>query len=267
MGLFDQQINSIVIPDMNRDRTAIAVCSVSGLNLMSRQKIKLTQIKQALQSAISEAERASKMDDFMSKSLLVANLTKASCDAFIEMAGALGKVAGLKNVDVAAKGLTAVTAVAGSTAAAFAGQKTDWISTGNSVLKATNSKIGKGDIKDLADLKLLQIDIVNAAVREDSAKALQVIFLKYIPKIGEMSLKYMKENVKANWLGAVASVANAGLTYSKSLDKAFDARLQDMDDAQIRKDVLESMRNQISQVLNRISEIDKIMSDCTVRLG
>lgn len=258
----------VVRANPQTDRTAIMVCSTAGLNLLGTERASLVKIRTALEEAIKQANEAdTDYTDFMSKTLLVGNIALATCVAFIEMAGSLGKVAGLKNVDVVAKGLNAGIAFSGSASATLAGQKTDWVATTNAIAKAGSTKIPSKDAKLMAELTTIKVDLLNAAVKNESATVLKVMFLKYVPKLAETSLKMVGKEVQANWVSAATSVASAGASYSTALEKAFNTRLSDKDDMANRKMLKESMQSHMKTVLKRINEIDAIFLSCAMKLA
>lgn len=246
------------------DQTALNVCSAANIDLLSNKRITLTQLSRGLQSSVHEIERGSKWDDVLSRALLTANLIKATCEAFLEMAGALGDAAGLKGAGLVAKSGVAGMAIAGSTSSAINGQSTDWVSTTNKILGVGIQKsMPDGTGKHLADLQTMKVDIVNSAVRGESVAALQTLFLSYLPKIAEMSLEVMKKETAAKWTSAASGVASAGLSYSRALEEAFNARISDQVEFSDRKTSLLVMVNrQVNQVKLKIAEIDYILQLC-----
>ncbi|MBW8783923.1 MAG: hypothetical protein JF593_04670 [Novosphingobium sp.] len=97
--------------------------------------------------------------------------------AFIDMAGALGDAAGLKNVGIVSKGLSASMAMAGSTASSLYGQKTDWVSTAISVAGTANSKlVSDKSAKNAVELQLINVDIINSVIHQDNRKPCRSYF-------------------------------------------------------------------------------------------
>jgi hypothetical protein len=246
------------------DRTAINVCSTANIELMSNKRVRLTQIGQSLQASVAETERAAKRDELLSRALLTANLIKATCEAFLDMAGALGEAAGLKGTGSVSKLGIAGMAIAGSTASSRAGLPTDWVSTGNKVAGVfVDQRMKAGNAKSVMELQTVKVDLINSAVRGDNVGALQGIFLGYLPKIAEMSLDMMKKETAAKWTSAASSVANAGYSYSRALDEAFNTRIADRVELSDRKSsLLATTYRLISQIKQRIGEIDTIMQQC-----
>ncbi len=256
--------NFSLFPMLVPDRNAINVCSTAGIELMSNKRVRLVQLRRSLQSSIAEIEKASKKDDLISRALLTANLVKATCEAFLEMAGAIGDAAGIKNVDLVAKAGSAAISFADSSASTVVGSKTDWISTTNKLMGAAGAKYIKTEsIKDLADLQTIKVEILNSAVRGESAKMLQSVFLSYVPKIAEMSLKYMKQETAAKWTNAVMTVSNSGYSYSKALEETFNTRINDREEFNSRKSsLLTTTYRQIGQIMKQIDVVDGIMRQC-----
>ncbi|MBW8783922.1 MAG: hypothetical protein JF593_04665 [Novosphingobium sp.] len=77
----------------------------------------------------------------------------------------------------------------------------------------------------------------------------------------------MKHSAKAAWVGAASAIANAGYTYSRALDEAFDTRLDDLDRERANKALVNSMMRSMSIVDRNINDIDKIMNTCSATLS
>ena len=258
-----------LLPKLVPDRTAINVCSTAGIELMSKKRIRLVQLRQGLEASVVEIEKAAKWDEVISRALLTASITKATCEAFLEIAGALGEAAGIKNVGIVAKAGNAAISVADSAASTWHGIKTDWVSTTNKVAGLAGAKFIKNDaMKDLADLQTSKVEILNSAIRGDTPKSLQEFFLGYTAKVGEMSLKYMGRATAANWTSATATVASAGYSYSKSLEEAFNTRIKDREDFSARKSALLSTSyRQMGQIKIQINQIDGILRQCGIAIS
>ncbi len=245
---------------MQRAGPAVGVCSSAGINLLGRERIRLVQLRQAMQNTVMEMERSQSKDDLVSRALLAASLTKATCDAFIEMAGALGTLAGIKGTDEFARGYGAVSAVATTATQASLGQNADWLGTANSVAKAVVKP------NDVADLQFMKVDLVNSALQKDTPKLLQTAFWDYPAKIASMSLGYLGREAKKRWVDAVSGVVSSGLNYSRSLESAFDTRLDDADFAREKQRQLQETRKHITLVSQQIGEIEGIMNGCAAGL-
>ncbi len=242
------------------NKPTLGVCSASGINLLSKERIRLTQLRVAMQTTVAEMRKSVGRDELLSHALLAASLTKATCDAFIEMAGALGKLAGLKGTDEFAKVYGAASAVTTTATQTALGQKADWIGTASSV--------GKVVVKssDVADIQFLKVDILNAALQRDTPKLLQVSFMEYPAKIAEMSLAYMGHAASARWVGSVTAVVSSGLSYSRALDVAFNTRLEDKEFAFANQQQLLGTHHHIAIVSSRITDIETIMNGCGARV-
>ncbi|MEZ5749073.1 MAG: hypothetical protein R3D83_04040 [Caenibius sp.] len=256
--------SSYFLPRAGVDKAAINVCSAAGIDLMSRRRVRLLQLRKSLEVSVAEIQKQAEWDGVMSKALLAANIVKATCEAFLEMAGALGDAAGIKGAGEVAKAGTSAMAWTDSAQSLAIGQRTDHIGNLNKIAgQAISTRMKEGPMQDFAELQSIKVDIINNAIRGDSAKALQSVFLSYIPKIGAMSLDYMKKDTAAKWTSAVSSVASAGYSYSAALEEAFNNRIDDTVEIAERKNMLlATTHRQIGQVTQQITLIDQIMDAC-----
>jgi hypothetical protein len=265
-------VNNLLQSRVSRpiSRQTYEVCSAAGINLMSSERVKFNRLAQSLQNDIAMLTEANSTEVMYGRALLGASIIKATCDAFIDMAGTLAGAVGLKPAEQAAKWLGT-----GGKAADFAvgkayGQKTDGfgvITSAASSLLGTNRLTNKmtESGKDLAELQLVKVEIVKGAVSGDPSSVKQEVFLAYIPKISEMTLTVLNHKVAGKLLSAGASLAKAGSSYSSALEKAFDEKLSSEEAVRERARWIGTMRSQLVLVIAQIKVIDKILLDC--RLG
>ncbi len=252
------------------DRGTMDTCSIAGINLMSTERTKFSRLAQSLQNNIDVMKNLNSNEKFYSTAIFGATIVKATCDAFIDMAGTLAGAVGLKPVEKAAAWLGA-----GGKAADFAigksyGQKTDGVGVftstasallGTDRLKGKMTETGKG----LAELQLVKIDIIKEAVAGDATSVKKEVFLSYIPKIANMTLAALNREVAGNLVSAGTSLAKAGSSYSNALEKAFDEKLETNESTREREIFISTMSSQLVIVIGQIKIIDKILNDC--RLG
>src|SRR5690242_20521914 len=72
-----------------RDRDALRVCSLNGIASAEQRVTSLRNLREALAMSIQELENQRRKDQIINKGLLVARFSKATCDAFIDMAATL----------------------------------------------------------------------------------------------------------------------------------------------------------------------------------
>jgi hypothetical protein len=259
---------AFILPRAGKDNAAVNVCSAAGIELMKQEQTRLNNIRQALDVSLREIESAKNWEEFLSKGLLTANLVKASCDAFLELAGSFGDFLGMKQVKTASTLLTTGTAVTDSAIATAYGAKTDWVGTGNKVAKTAagmlmeKNKVAKG-YKDVAKLQFIKVDIINTALREDDPAKLYKAFKDYGAQLATMSLDFAKQETAGRVLGLVNSVANVGMKYSQSLDKAFNTRIDDtVEIAERRNALLAQTRRDIRQVTSELARLDQLLQQC-----
>lgn len=255
---------------------ALGMCSAAGVNLMSKQSVKLKSMAEMLQSNVNLLSDANATDKLATNAVLGASLIKATCEAFVDMAGALGGAAHdlLKDTPLAAaaKPLKSVQTAAswigtGTKAADYGigkayGQKTD----GFGVIKsAADSALGmaKGStMKDLAELQSVKVEIVKNAMAGDPGGVKKEVFLSFAPKIASMTLEAVKKEAASKLISAGAAIAKSGATYSEALEKAFDEKLASDDGMRSRKQQIGRMRTELATVIGQIKLIDSILADC-----
>jgi hypothetical protein len=263
---------SIHLPDYV-DRKAYQVCSTAGINLLQKEKARFVDLAKTLQASIEEIGRAKKLEEFASVGLLGANLIKASCDAFIDMAGTLGELAGVKG---AGKASTLIGA--GSQTAEFwinkaYGQETDAIGTASSIGKAAlalapGGKGVNGEIgKKFAEMQLVKVDIINAAVKNDKPKALRETFLSYAALVSSMVFTALKKEAAEKLTSSYAAMVKAGATYSENLEKAFGTRLSDEERLQALARQRKVLTQQLSVAMSQIQAINSVINDCRKGAG
>jgi len=254
-----------MLPKLGPDVDALRVCSTAGIELLKDKRVQLDQLRRSIYGAMREIEEASDWETTLSRMLLAANLTKASCEAFLDMAGAMGKAFGIKNAELAGKSLNAAIASSSAMASAQAGQKADWLTAVNKSAEAL--AIGgdriTGQALDTFKLQTAKVDVINSAIKGDRPKALGSFFLGYLPKIADMSFKYMEQKTLAKWNSAIASISKAGYNYSLALDKAFNQKISDSDESADRRIALLKVNKQhLAEIMDKIALIDGIMERC-----
>ena len=74
-----------------QDPDARRVCSLARIDTARQRAFTLRQLRDGLDISIQDLEGQRRKDKIINTALVVARFTKATCDAFISMAGALGK--------------------------------------------------------------------------------------------------------------------------------------------------------------------------------
>src|SRR5690348_7064042 len=65
------------------------ICTAAGVNTAQARIVTLSQLQDSLEITITELENERKKEKIIEKAYMVARVTKATCDAFIDMAATL----------------------------------------------------------------------------------------------------------------------------------------------------------------------------------
>ncbi len=253
-------------------RDAFDVCSVAGVNLMSKNRIRFKQMADTLEGNIRLLNEANATEKWASRAILGLSMIKASCEAFVDMAGTLGEVAGLKGVKQASSWLGASAKASDYLIAKTTGQKADGFGTAKAFADAAlgSNRVSKNmsePIKDVIELKSIQIDMIKNTVQGDIQGLKRDVFLSYIPKIAQMSLNAIQREVAGKLLSAGTSIAKSGASYSDALDKAFDDKLSADESLAERAKLSQQMQVGLKTVISQIKVIDSILADCRMGRG
>jgi hypothetical protein len=130
-----------------KDPDARRVCSLAGIETARQKVFTLRQLRVGLDISIKDLEAQRRKDKIINTAFGVARFTKATCDAFISMAGALGKAVLPKPageaVEKIAAGYAAATPLIDAAATSAAGGKADWVKAGTSSVKEGVSLVTK----------------------------------------------------------------------------------------------------------------------------
>ena len=254
--------------DRNIYRDAASVCSAAGIDRWRTEIVQLETIQRALEISVVQAEGTADWNRFLSRGLLTANIAKASCEAFLELAGAFGKVANIPGASNMSKVLGAGIKVADSGARMIAGEKTDLVDTGLSVAVALIPKFvpGSGRVEDVSKAMLestgITLEALNHAINNRDAKTLRALFIKYPSKMAQIALLLADKKLGASWVGAISAVANSGLSYSNKIDEAFSERLSALEEERLKVQIIRLMRRQVAVTKAEIANVSQLVTLC-----
>lgn len=261
-----------------QQNASVSICSRAGINLLSKEKIKLEAMVDGLKYVVDELSSAKSRVEFSSAALLGLRLVKANCDAFISLAAdATDAIATFAPAfKPMAKGARAVSD-SYSTAQTVIGigtmaQDGQVDVKGLNKLSAKHTKKLKG-VKHLhanvnivtdamrQDYKALQKDIAGFAydVHKDASKLLVISSRKggYLSKEGARALGSAFKAVDA----AKSAVSTAS-DYSNSLEKAFDERIADEDFIRDLASQAKTAANRLRAAQGRLIEVNKALNEC-----
>jgi len=253
-----------------RDPDARRVCSLAGMEIARTEVLNLLQLRDGLNIALQELESQSRKDRMIDRALLVARFTRATCDTFISMAGALGKAAipGTAGEEVGkfADSYAASAPLIEAAATSASGGKVDWVKAG-----ATSIKEGVSAVTDnvgaqiLVKTTVVQVETIKAAMNHDKEGIIRPAaeyLLDLNITISEMTGK------KGKWGAALAKIAKSAFEYNEKIGAAFDQLIEDDLDSKERGDALKRNIAQQAKLLSRkIDEMGRFITSCEYELN
>lgn len=245
-----------------RDHNAARVCNLSGITAAQDQLVTLRQLRNGLETSMRELETQHRRDQRLNSAFLVLRFTKATCDAFIEMAAAFTGEEG----EGVKRAYGMVNPVAGSVSAKIAGQSVDAFGTAASVAKSGSSALELGGELTTKSL-VVKGEVIRAAMNGDRQEILRtagkyvwdthatILKSKELEK-GIKELSNTPEGKKlaekaarsAKGLGILMQVASATHEYHRALGEVFnqasDAQWEtDQSYIQMRANILTQARH------------------------
>lgn len=197
---------------MVTDNQTMRTCNLAGLATMKGKETDLLKIRAAMIANIREADGATTYADVMRTALLGLQLTKATCDAALGIAGAVAE-GPLKAIATVYAGATPMAEFAGKSMASGTFNKADAIKAANkSALAAVKMSKISNDMKDVVELKSIQTDIVVDAVNSDFDK-IKRDMIALGEKMVKMSLNAIKQKSVSKIYDVTKQVYKAGQAY------------------------------------------------------
>jgi hypothetical protein len=252
-----------------RDPDARRVCSLAGIDTERQKLLTLRQLRDGLNISIQELESQRRKDRIINRALVVARFTKATCDAFISMAGALGKAvlpgpAG-EQVERFAAGYAAATPLVDAAANSAAGGKSDWLKAGATSVKEGVSLVthNKGT-EILTKSTVVKVELIKGAMNHDKEGIIKSA-IDYTYDLNTTVLEMTGEKGKAG--AALAKVAKSAFEYNEQIGKAFDQLIDDDLESEQRASALKSNIVHQAKLLSRkIDEMEQFITSCEYQL-
>ncbi len=251
-----------------RDVDARRVCTLNGIALAREEAVSLRKLRDGLNMTIQELESERQKAQLVNKALLVARFTKASCDAFLAMAGALGKAilpgAAGKQADLVEKVYGTVTPLAAAAGTTVAGGRVDWVQTGAATVKKGVSVVteNKG-VQILTKSTVAKVELINGAMNHDPKSVVKsaVSYLYDLhTTIGEMA--------GAKRGAAFAKIAKSAFEYHEQIGKAFDEMLDGSMETEERHLALKTtIVTQAKRLSRTIDELEQFITTCEGELA
>lgn len=252
------------------DPEARRVCSLAGIETARKKVFTLRQLRDGLDISIKDLEAQRRKDQIVNRALMVARFTKATCDTFISMAGALGKafmpkVAGDK-VEKFAEGYAAIAPLVDAAATSAAGGNADWVKAGATTVKEGVSVVteNKG-IEILTKSTVVKVEIIKGAMNHDQDGIIKsAVDYTYDLNTTVVGMTGKKGKVAEG----LAKVAKSAFEYNEQIGKAFDQLIDDDLESQERIHALKStLVHQAKLLSKKIDEMEQFVTSCEYQLS
>ena len=253
-----------------QDPDARRVCSLAGIETARQKVFTLRQLRDGLDVSIRELEGQRRKDKIINNALIVARFTKATCDAFISMAGALGKavlprLAGDK-VEKFAAGYAAVNPLVEAAATSAAGGNAEWAKAGATFVKEGASVVTHNrGAEILTKSTVVKVEIIKGAMNHDKEGIIKSA-VDYTYDLNTTLAEMTGEKGEAG--AALAKVAKSAFEYNEQIGKAFDQLIDDDLESQERIHALKrSLLHQAKLLSRKIDEMEQFISSCEYQLN
>jgi hypothetical protein len=248
-----------------RDRDANRVCDLAGIAAEREKVVTLRQLRDGLDISIRELESQRRKDQIINKALLVAKFTKATCDAFISMAGALGKVvlpkAAGEGVDKFAVGYAAAMPLVEAGATSVAGGKADWVkATTTSVKEGVSLVTDNKGAELLTKTTVVKVEIIKGALNSDK----EGVIKSGVSYIYDLHTSIAEMTGRKGEVGAAfAKIAKGAFEYNDQIGKAFDEIIDNEQESRERFESLKrNLVRQAQQLSRKIFEMEQFITSC-----
>jgi len=253
-----------------QDPDARRVCSLATIDTARQKVFTLRQLRDGLDISIQDLEAQRRKDKIINTALVVARFTKATCDAFISMAGALGKAVLPKpageQVERFAAGYAAATPLVDAAATSAAGGNADWVKAGATSVKEGVSLVthNKG-IEIVTKSTVVKVEIIKGAMNHDKEGIIKSA-VDYTYDLNTTVAEMAGEKGEAG--AALAKVAKSAFEYNEQIGKAFDQLIDDDLESQERIHALKSnLVHQAKLLSKKIDEMEQFITSCDYQLN
>ena len=252
-----------------QDPDARRVCSLAGIDTARQKVFTLRQLRDGLNLSIGELERQRRKEKIINNVFLVARFTKATCDAFISMAGALGSAflpeAAGKTAEKIASGYAAVTPMLEAASTAAAGGDAEWAKVAATFVKEGVSVVtDKKGAQLVTKSAVVKVEIIKGAMNHDKEGIIKsAVDYTYDlnTTLAELAGKKGKEGA------ALAKVAKNAFEYNEQIGKAFDQLIDEDLESQERIHALKSSLVHNAKLISRkIGEMEQFLTSCEYQL-
>jgi hypothetical protein len=253
-----------------RDPDANRVCSLAGIETARQKVLTLRKLRDGLNTSIQELESQRQKDKIIKKALLVARFTRATCDAFISMAGALGKAVLPKpageEVEKLAAGYAAATPLVEAVATSASGGRADWVKASAASVKEGVSLVAHSKGAEiLTKTTVVKAEIINGAMNHDE----EGIIKSAVSYSYDLNTTLAEMTGKKGEAGAaLAKVAKSAFEYNEQIGKAFDQLIDDDLESLERAYALKrNIVHQAKLLSQKIDEMEQFITSCEFELN
>jgi len=247
-----------------QDPNARRVCGLTGISTAQDRFVTLRALRDGLELSLRELENQRRKDQMVAKALLVARFTKASCDAFLEMAATASKLflpkAAAEGAEAVANAYGAVTPLADAVGTHVAGGKVDVAKTAIASAKKGVALAIQGQdvgVKLLAKSTVVKVEVINNAMNQD-AKGVMKSAASYVRDLNTTAFKEAGFE-KTAAVGELTKIAQSAFTYNEQVGKAVDEMIQGSSENEERYQSLKTtILTQARQLSKRIAEFEQL---------
>ena len=246
------------------ERNAYQVCSMAGISAVKGKITNLTELRRSIGQSLVELDKAKSDVAFWSAALLTAQLAKASCDAFMEIAGNLTGPAG----QGIAAAYGAANPLVDAAARSGAGQKNvSWAKAMNasaSVVTKHAVPMSKGG-EMLFDLQTFKTDIVIDAVNGD-ADGIKGDLQGYSLELTAITAKELMHKLPEEKADRIVGTGKALIELGLKVAEAVSEYRQGSDSSAL-EGTRRTLKVQAKRIDAQIADLQRILDSCQAALS
>ncbi len=249
-----------------RDRNAGRVCNLAGLKLAQDNLVTLQEINRGTEIALRELEAERDRARFVDKTFLVLKFTRATCDAFIDLAANFTGVLG-KRVK---KSYKIAGTVADTAARAATGQDVNYADAGWKLYKDARPAFSNPVHEFGLTMIEVKVDIVKSALNKNE-KGVQKSAGDYMTELTKFTIEEAfraefgeKAGEKA---GKVVDIGKTMFDYHQAIGEAFDEAIENSLDTEMRYiDQRMTIIRSAKGVRKAVESLERFVNDCSKEL-
>jgi hypothetical protein len=241
-----------------RDKNGARICSLAGIDAARNGIVTLRELDRGTELALQEVEAAKTKAQFYDKALMVARFTKATCDAFINLAATLS---GNKGAEKVANAYGAASVGAGLAGNLGAGQQVNIGELVSDSVKA-GSKYAGPNAGYLMKNAAVKGDLFRGAMNADKNGVVKSS-IEYSADLATYTL----EHLNATRAKAFVEIGQELFQYNDKISETFKDHIKDMD---ATSGAFESQRLTLkiagANVRRRVRALEQFIASCEAEL-